>query len=354
MRIAQVAPLNEAVPPKLYGGTERVVSYLTDELVAMGHDVTLFASGDSHTSARLVACCPRALRLDTECEDRIAHHVLLLEKVISRAKLFDVIHFHMDHLHYPWARRAPVPVVTTLHGRQNIPDLAALYREFDDLPLVSISDSQRTPIPHADWVATIHHGLPPDLLAPGRGDGGYLAFLGRFSAEKGFQRAVEIARRTGLPLKAAAKLESHDRPYFEAVVRPLLDDPLVEWVGEIGEADKARFLGDARALLFPIDWPEPFGLVMIEAMACGTPMVAWNMGSVPEVVENGRTGFIVSSMDEAVAAVAACADLDRRICRATFERRFSARRMATDYAAIYHRLAMLRQPPLTPAVGRVR
>lgn len=354
MRIAQVAPLNEAVPPKLYGGTERVVSYLTEELVAMGHDVTLFASGDSRTSARLVACCPGALRLDSRCEDRVAHHVLLLEKVITRASLFDAIHFHTDHLHYPWARRAPVPVVTTLHGRQNIRDLAALYREFDDLPLVSISDSQRAPIPQAGWVATIHHGLPLDLLAPGRGDGGYLAFLGRFSVEKGFPRAVEVARRTGLPLKAAAKLDSQDRPYFEAVVRPLLDHPLVEWVGEIGEADKARFLGDALALLFPIDWPEPFGLVMIEAMACGTPIVAWNMGSVPEVVENGRSGFIVSSIDEAVTAVMACAGLDRRECRATFERRFSAGRMAADYAAMYRRLAMLRQPALTPAVGRVR
>lgn len=346
MRIAQVAPLNEAVPPKLYGGTERVVSYLTEELVAMGHDVTLFASGDSRTTARLVPCCPSALRLAPECEDRLIHHVLQLELVMEAAARFDVIHYHGDYIHYPWARRALVPVVTTLHGRQTIRDIPALYRQFDDIALVSISDAQRRPIPGAGWVATVHHGLPETLLTPTDTPGSYLAFLGRFSHEKRFDRAVEIARRTGIPLKAAAKADPAEGCYFETVVRPLLDDPLVEWVGEIGEDDKATFLGGALAHLFPIDWPEPFGVVMIEAMACGTPTIAWACGSVPEVIENGRTGFIVSSMDEAVAAVEACKRIDRASCRAAFERRFTARRMALDYLSVYRRLGAMRRPAL--------
>jgi len=346
LRIAQVAPLNEAVPPRFYGGTERVVSYLTEELVAMGHDVTLFASGDSVTSARLVPCCPQALRLDSRVENRLAHHVVQLEKVMNAGAGFDVIHVHGDLIHYPWARRSPVPVVTTLHGRQNIADLPLLYREFDDIPLVSISDAQRAPIPWANWVGTVHHGLPLDLLALGDRPDGYLAFLGRFSHEKRFDRAVAIARATGLPLKVAAKADPEERDYFQHVVRPLLEDPLVEWVGEIGEADKASFLGGALAHLFPIDWPEPFGVVMIEAMACGTPTVAWPCGAVPEIIENGGTGFIVSSIEAAAEAVAACASFDRRACRAAFERRFSASRMAADYVAVYRRLGVLGRPAL--------
>lgn len=346
MRIAQVAPLNEAVPPELYGGTERVVSYLTEELVAQGHQVTLFASADSRSSARLVPCCPAALRLDGNCEDPMVHRILQLEEVMAAAAQFEIIHFHSDTIHYPWARRSLVPVVTTLHGRQNIRDLKALYREFDDIPVVSISDAQRRPIPNARWAATVYHGLPTDLLRPTFEPGRYLAFLGRFSHEKRFDRAVEIARRSGLPLKVAAKADPAEQCYFERVVRPLLDDPLVEWVGEIGESGKAAFLGGALAHLFPIDWPEPFGVVMIEAMACGTPTIAWNCGSVPEVIENAVTGFIVSSIDEAVAAVAACAAFDRAGCRAAFERRFTARRMAADYVAVYRRLGAVRHPPL--------
>lgn len=346
MRIAQVAPLNEAVPPRFYGGTERVVSYLTEELVALGHDVTLFASGDSVTSARLVPCSPQALRLDPTCENRLAHHLLQLERVMDCADQFDVIHCHGDLIHYPWARRAPVPVLTTLHGRQNIHDLGPLYREFNDIALVSISNAQRRPIPWAHWVATVHHGLPSRLLRPNPRPGGYLAFLGRFSHEKRFDRAVAIARATGLPLKVAAKADPDDRPYFEQVVRPLLDDPLVEWVGEIGEAGKAEFLGSALAHLFPIDWPEPFGVVMIEAMACGTPTIAWACGSVPEIIENGVSGFIVTSIEAAAAAVAACAHMDRAGCRAAFERRFTSGRMAADYLAVYRRLGALGRPAL--------
>ncbi|MBC7952117.1 MAG: glycosyltransferase family 4 protein [Rhodospirillaceae bacterium] len=346
MRIAQVAPLNEAVPPKLYGGTERVVSYLTEELVAQGHEVTLFASADSRSSARLVPCSAKALRLDTTCEDRLIHHILQLEEVMAAAAQFDIIHFHTDYIHYPWARRASVPVVNTLHGRQNIRDLAALYREFDDIALVSISNSQRRPIPNARWAGTVYHGLPKDLLRPTLTPGSYLAFLGRFSHEKRFDRAVEIARRTGLTLKVAAKADPAEGCYFDQVVRPLLDDPLVDWIGEIGESGKAAFLGGALAHLFPIDWPEPFGVVMIEAMACGTPTIAWSCGSVPEVLENAVTGFIVSSIDEAVEAVEACVSFDRAGCRAAFERRFTATRMAADYVAVYRRLGAVKRPPL--------
>lgn len=346
LRIAQVAPLNEAVPPRFYGGTERVVSYLTEELVAMGHDVTLFASGDSVTSARLVPCCPQALRLDTTCQNRMAHHLLQLERVMDSAHDFDVIHCHGDMIHYPWARRSPVPVLTTLHGRQDIRDLEPLYREFSDIALVSISGAQRRPIPWANWVATIYHGLPAGLLRPSLRPGGYLAFLGRFSHEKRIDRAVAIARATGLKLKVAAKADDEDRAYFQSTVRPLLDDPLVEWVGEIGEADKAEFLGGALAHLFPIDWPEPFGVVVIEAMACGTPTIAWGCGSIPEIIENGTSGFIVSSVEAAAAAVRACTGLDRAGCRAAFERRFTAGRMAADYVAVYGRLGALGQPAL--------
>ncbi|MBY0430473.1 MAG: glycosyltransferase family 4 protein, partial [Rhodospirillales bacterium] len=269
MRIAQVAPLHEAVPPKLYGGTERVVSYLTEQLVDMGHEVTLFASGDSITSARLVACCGEALRL-SHCADPVMFHILQLEQIIREARDFDVIHFHTDYIHYCWARRSPVPTLTTLHGRQDLPQLIPLYKEFRDVPLSSISDAQRAPLPWVDWRGTIYHGLPESLLPFTARPEGYLAFLGRVSPEKRLDRAIAIAKRVGRPLKIAAKVDPADQDYFNTVIRSELDHPLIEFVGEIGECDKSAFLGNAAALLFPIDWPEPFGLVMIEAMACGT------------------------------------------------------------------------------------
>lgn len=347
MRIAQIAPLYEAVPPKLYGGTERVVSVLTETLVAMGHDVTLFASGDSVTSARLVSPCPKALRLDEKCRDRMIPHVLLMEQVIARRHDFDVLHFHCDYLHYSWARRCGKPCLTTLHGRLDLPDLEPLYGEFDDVALVSISDAQRRPYPDLEWQGTVYHGLPPSSLkhtpAP-KGD--YLAFIGRFSREKRVDRAIEIAKRVGMKLKIAAKLDPAEQADFEAV-KPLLDHPLVEWVGEIGDADKADFLGHARAHLFPIDWPEPFGLVMIEAMACGTPTIAFNRGSVPEVIDHGVSGFVVSSVDEAVQALGRVGELDRMACRAKFVERFSAERMAADYLGLYQRL-LLGLPVIAP------
>jgi glycosyltransferase involved in cell wall biosynthesis len=338
MRIAQVAPLYESVPPKYYGGTERVVSYLTEELVRQGHDVTLFASGDSHTTARLVPCCRHALRLDSHCVDPLPHHFLMLEKLFRDAARFDVIHFHIDYLHYLLSRRHNVPHVTTLHGRLDIPDLAPLYDEFREVPLVSISDAQRGPLAGANWQATVYHGLPLDLYAFREQPGDYLAFLGRISPEKRVDRAIEIARRTGMRLKIAAKVDKVDRAYFVQQIEPLFSDPLVEFVGEIGESDKNEFLGNAYALVFPIDWPEPFGLVMIESMACGTPVIAARCGSVPEVVENGLSGFIYDTIDEAVAAVHLVFKLSRRECRDTFEKRFNVSRMASDYATIYQRI----------------
>ncbi|MBI2235829.1 MAG: glycosyltransferase family 4 protein [Magnetospirillum sp.] len=352
MRIAEVAPLYEAVPPKLYGGTERVVSYLTEELVVLGHHVTLFASADSVTSARLVDACAHALRLEGADTDSLIPHVLQLESVMARADEFDVIHFHADTLHYPFARRSHVPVLTTLHGRQDVPGLAGLYREFDDVALISISNAQRSPVPWVNWIGTVHHGLPAGLLRGPVRPEGYLAFIGRFSPEKRFDRAVAIARAAGLPLKAAAKADVHDSDYFERVVQPLLDDQLVDWVGEIGEGDKEAFLGGALAHLFPIDWPEPFGLVMVEAMACGTPTIAWPCGSVPEVIEDGVTGYVVDSVEAAVAAVERCRSFDRHRCRQAFERRFTARRMAADYLALYQRAAAsARRPSLRRALG---
>jgi glycosyltransferase involved in cell wall biosynthesis len=350
VRIAQVAPLYEAVPPKYYGGTERVVSYLTEELVRQGHQVTLFASGDSVTAADLVPICPQALRLNEQCVDRLAPHLVQIEAVFRAAHRFDVIHFHIDYLHYPLSRRSAVPHVTTLHGRLDMPELASLYDEFTDMPVVSISDAQRAPLPQANWQGTVHHGLPPDLLRGRDRPGDYLAFVGRISPEKGVDRAVEIARRVGMKLRVAAKVDAADRDYFRTV-EPLLRDPLVEFAGEIGEAKKGAFLGGARALLFPIDWPEPFGLVMIEAMACGTPVVAWRCGSVPEVIDDGVTGFVVTDLDAAVRAVERCADLDRRRCRQTFERRFTAARMANDYLKVYERLAQRAAPRVRPDAG---
>jgi len=338
MRIAQVAPLYESVPPKYYGGTERIVSYLTEELVRQGHEVTLFASGDSVTRARLVAACRRSLRLDKHCVDQMAHHVLMLEHVARRAREFDIVHFHVDYLHFPLSRRQPTPQVTTLHGRLDIPDLVPLYQEFRDMPLVSISASQREPLPWANWQATVYHGLPEDLYRFREAPGRYLAFLGRVSPEKRVDRAIEIARQVGIPLKIAAKVDRVDRDYFEGVVEPLLRDPLVEYVGEIGDGEKDEFLGHAYALLFPIDWPEPFGLVMIEAMACGTPVIAYRRGSVPEVMEEGRTGFIVTGLEDAIEAVRRVPELSRKRCREVFEERFTAARMTRDYLQVYARL----------------
>jgi len=338
MKIAQVAPLYETVPPEQYGGTERVVSYLTEELVEWGHEVTLFASGDSITNAELVACCPRSLRTDPGCLDPLVHHYLMLEEVFNLASRFDLIHFHVDYLHFPLSRRSDVSQLTTLHGRLDLPDLAPLYRQFHDMPLVSISDSQRRPISSARWLGTVYHGLPEDLFKFHEAPGDYLAFLGRISPEKRVDRAIEIARRVGAPLKIAAKVDRVDQDYFEAVIKPMLDPSVVEFVGEIGGKAKEEFLGNAFALLFPIDWPEPFGLVMIEAMACGTPVIAWSHGSVPEIMEDGVAGFVVGELEEAARAVERLADFDRRRCREVFERRFTATRMAEDYINIYEQL----------------
>ena len=331
MRIAQVSPLYESVPPKLYGGTERVVSYLTEELVRQGHDVTLFASGDSVTSARLVSPCKKSLRLDTSCQDYISHHVLMLEQALKMQDEFDIIHFHIDYIHYPTVRRTSVPTVTTLHGRQDLPDLKALYEEFDDVPLISISDSQRRPIPHVNWQGTVYHGLSPSLYSFSRGPGKYLAFLGRISPEKRLDRAIEIARRAGMELRIAAKVDKADQAYFDREIKPHLNHRGVIFLGEIGEDQKEHFLSNALALLFPIDWPEPFGLVMIESFACGTPVIAYPQGSVPEVIDDGVTGFICEDIGQAVAAVQRSADFDRLSCRKRFEERFSSGRMAEDY-----------------------
>ena len=338
LRIAQVSPLYESVPPQLYGGTERVVAYLTDELVEQGHDVTLFASADSRTAAELIPICPQALRLDERCVDPLAHHILMLERVMSEAHRFDIIHYHVDYLHFPVSRRQRVPNVTTLHGRLDLPDLVPVFREFDDMPVVSISNAQREPLPWIDWQATVYHGLPLDLYELREGPGEYLAFLGRISPEKRLDRAIEIAERVGMKLKVAAKVDKADRDYFQQVIKPLLGSPNVEFVGEIGESEKNEFLGRATALLFPVDWPEPFGLVMIEAMACGTPVIAMNRGSVSEVMKHGGTGFVCETVDDAVAAVEEAQGLSRRACRAAFEKHFSASRMAADYVRVYQSL----------------
>ena len=347
MKIAQVAPLAEAVPPRLYGGTERIVSYLTEELVRQGHQVTVFASGDSRTHAELVACAPKALRLDPNVRDPIPHVLMMLDEVRRRAHEFDVLHFHMDLFHFPAFADLARQTVTTLHGRLDLPDLRPFYRRFQDFPLVSISNDQRGPLPGANWAGTVYHGLPPELhrFIPST-DQGYLAFLGRISPEKRPDRAIEIARRAGLPLRIAAKVDNADRAYFEGQIKPLLADPHVQFVGEIGDADKSEFLGNARALLFPIDWPEPFGLVVIESMACGTPVIAFARGSVPEVVEDGVTGFIVQDVEQAVSAVRRLPELDRRQVRRRFEQRFSVTRMASDYLEIYRQLARTSAPRL--------
>ncbi|MBR0643553.1 glycosyltransferase family 4 protein [Plastoroseomonas hellenica] len=344
MKIAQIAPLAESCPPKLYGGTERIVSYLTEELVRQGHDVTLFASGDSETSARLVPCSAMALRLDPMVKDPLPHHVMMLDAVCRRADEFDVLHFHIDYLHYPLVRDFADRTVTTLHGRLDLPDLHPLYAAFPNMPLVSISDDQRKPMPPVRWLGTIHHGLPRDLLPfTARPEGDYLAFLGRISPEKRPDRAIEIAARAKMPLRIAAKVDKADQDYWDMVIAPMIAaHPNVTFIGEINEHQKAEFLGNARALLFPIDWPEPFGLVMIEAMACGTPVIAFGHGSVPEVIDDGITGHIVHDADGAVAALHRVADLDRAKVRAVFERRFTASRMADNYVALYRDLPGVR------------
>ena len=353
MRIAQVSPLYESVPPQCYGGTERVVHFLTEELVRQGHDVTLFASGDSVTAARLRPMCERSLRLDPSSVDALAQHVRMLEHVFRSAAEFDVVHFHIDYLHFPLSRRARLANVTTLHGRLDIADLVPLYHEFPDMPLVSISNSQREPLAHARWVKTVYHGLPPGLFHLQEEPESYLAFLGRISPEKRVDRAVEIARGAGLPLRVAAKIDDADQKYFEEEIAPLFELPFVEFIGEIGEADKQAFLGNARALLFPIDWREPFGLVMIEAMACGTPVIGWPGGSVTEVIDEGVTGFIVEEIDDAVAATKALSNLSRRHVREVFDVRFTAERMARDYVAVYESVFSDIQPPQTHRPVRV-
>ena len=338
MRIAQVSPLHEAVPPRLYGGTERVVSFLTEELVAMGHDVTLFASGDSVTAAELEAAWPQALRLDPSIRDTTAPHMLLMEAVRRRAAEFDVIHFHIDYWPFNLFSRQRTPFVTTMHGRLDLPELGPVFDAFPGSPVVGISDSQRRALPQARWVGTVPHGLPPGLLTPQPGPKRYLAFLGRIAPEKGPDCAIRIARACSIPLRMAAKISDADRPWFEAVIRPMLSGGGVELVGEITDREKPAFLSGALGLLMPISWPEPFGLVMIEAIACGTPVVAFNRGSVSEVIEDGRTGFVVEDEAGAGAAVARLGQLSRAGVRARFDARFTARRMAEDYLAIYQRL----------------
>ncbi len=340
MKVAQIAPLCEAVPPRLYGGTERIVSYLTEELVRQGHDVTLFASGDSRTAAKLVPCTEMALRLNPTVRDDLPYHIIMLDEVRRRAAEFDILHFHMDLLHVPLIRDFAQRTVTTLHGRLDLPDLMPFYTAFPEIPLVSISLAQRRPMPPVNWVGLVPHGLPRDLLPfDPKAAGDYLVFLGRISPEKRPDRAIEIAARSGLPLKIAAKVDRADQAYWDAVIGPMIDaHRMVEFVGEVDERRKPSLLGNARALLFPIDWPEPFGLVMIEAMACGTPVIAFEGGSVAEVIEEGVSGFVVDGVEAAVAAVARVGELDRARVRTAFEKRFTVERMARDYLEIYRTL----------------
>jgi len=341
MRIAQVAPLTEAVPPKLYGGTERVVHWLTEELLALGHDVTLFASGDSHTSGKLEATWPKALRLDGAVRDPNALHMVMLERVRQKCDddEFDVLHFHLDYYPFSLFYRQPTPFLTTLHGRLDLPEHQPVFTTFGKLPVVSISNAQRRPVPQANWIKTIHHGLPEHLLVPKLASHDYLAVLGRIAPEKGIDRAIRIATRCGIPLKIAAKVDRADQEYYEGLIRPLIaSNPLVEYIGEITDREKSDFLSGAIGLLVPIDWPEPFGLVMIESMACGTPVIAFNRGSVAEIVEDGLTGFIVEDETSAVADVERLSALDRSAIRRRFEARFTARRMALDYLAAYRSL----------------
>jgi glycosyltransferase involved in cell wall biosynthesis len=346
MRIAQIAPLMESVPPRLYGGTERIVSYLTDELVRLGHEVTLFASADSITAAKLVGCAVMALRLDSNVRDPIPYYMLMLDRVRELREEFNILHFHIDQFHFPLFRQMADRTVTTLHGRQDLPDLKPLYLGFSEMPLVSISNGQRRPIATANFVATVHHGIPTNLHTPIYNPrGGYVAFLGRISPEKRPDRAIRIARTLGIRLKIAAKVDKVDEVYFREKIAPLLSDPGVEFIGEIDEHSKTEFLGQAQALLFPIDWPEPFGLVMIEAMACGTPVLAFRQGSVSEIIDQGVTGAVVDTMDEAVRMLPQVLALDRHAVRRRFEQRFSSARMATDYVALYR--SLLKRPSMS-------
>ncbi len=348
MKIAQIAPLIESVPPRLYGGTERIASYLTEELVRQGHDVTLFASADSITSARLHACSTSALRADPLIVDPIPYYMAMLDQVNRKSGQFDILHFHIDQFHFPLFNHSTVKTVTTLHGRQDLPDLQYLYRAFPAMPLVSISNAQRKPIPAGNFAGTVLHGLPVSLLkATTAPRGGYLAFLGRISPEKRVDRAIKIAQAVGLPLKIAAKVDRSDEVYFRDQIAPLLEQPGIEFVGEIDERGKAAFLGEALALLFPIDWPEPFGLVMIEAMACGTPVLAFRNGSVAEVIDDGVTGYVVDDIDEAIGRAPQVIALDRRKVRQRFDERFTVERMASDYLAIYRKLAGISAVPQT-------
>jgi len=340
MRVAQVSPLYESVPPKLYGGTERIVSYLTEALVELGHEVTLFASGDSRTGAHLMPVTKTGLRLQhLHVRDPISHHLRMLETVFAKRSEFDVLHFHLDYLHLPFVKRCFEKSVTTMHGRLDLPDLASLLVHYAELPFVSVSNAQRQPLNWLNWAATVYHGIPKRQYRFHEKPGSYLAFLGRISPEKRLDRAISIAKKTGIPLRVAAKVDPADQKYFAAKIKPLLRNPLIEFLGEIGEDEKDPFLGEALALLFPIDWPEPFGLVMIESLAAGTPVIAYPNGSVPEVIKNGTTGFLVRSIAEAVRAVGRIHLLDRRNCRADFEERFTAERMARDYLEIYRQLS---------------
>jgi glycosyltransferase involved in cell wall biosynthesis len=344
MRIAQVAPLYESVPPKTYGGTERVVSWLTEELVRLGHDVTLFASGDSMTTARLVPCCPESLRLATDCIDQMAHHFVQLEKVQKEKDEFDLIHFHTDYVHFPISSRERYVNVTTLHGRLDIPDLVPLYETYPREPVISISDSQREPLPNLNWQGTVYHGFPPETYKLYSKPGKYLAFLGRTSPEKGLDKAIEIAKRLGMPLKIAAKIDKADQEYFETCIKPLLDSRDIEFLGEIGYPEKNQFLGEAAALLFPICWPEPFGIVMIEAMA-------YPLGSGSEVMKDGVSGYVVPDLDGAVEAVKQVGRLDRKKIRKYFEQRFTAAHMTQDYLNIYERMVSPKKTQLAVANG---
>jgi glycosyltransferase involved in cell wall biosynthesis len=338
VKIAQISPLVESVPPVLYGGTERVVSYLTEELVRQGHDVTLFASGDSITSARLISPCATALRFDQTCQDPLAFITLMLDDVFERISEFDLLHFHLDYMQLPLWKLRPCPAVTTMHGRLDLRQLVPIYRRFSEMPLVSISLAQRAPLNWANWKGNVYHGLPLDLYQPSYEDGKYLAYLGRIAPEKRPDLAIEIAIRAGIPLKIAAKVDRADRDYFEQQIKPLLGHPLIEYIGELTDGEKEHFLGEAYALIFPIDWPEPFGLVMIEAMACGTPVVAFRRGSVPEILDHCVTGYIVDNCDEGVKALREIPKLSRRAVRARFEKRFSVQRMALDYVSLYQRV----------------
>jgi glycosyltransferase involved in cell wall biosynthesis len=338
LRIAQVAPLVETVPPESYGGTERIVSYLTEELVRLGEDVTLFASGGSETKAKLVPISECSLRSDPNVKDPLTRIVVEMEEVLKRREDFDLIHFHDGYLHFPLSRRIKIPTVTTMHGRMDLPDLEAIFREFPEMPLISISDQQRTPLPLANWVATVQHGVPQDLYTFRPDPEDYVAFVGRICPEKRPDRAIELAKRIGMRLKIAAKVDKVDEQYFESEIKPLLDSDLIEFIGEVNERDKNALLGGARALLFPIDWPEPFGLVMVESIACGTPVVAFECGSVPEVLEHGKTGFIVQTMDQAIEAVQKIGTISRTVCRQEFERRYTSARMAENYVRTFERL----------------